>query len=334
MARARVTVALLAALAGAATAAPVLYGQSPDGRTGTLVVVNKEPGTATFVDVATGGRLVTLPTGPVPHELAMSSDGRRAVASNYGGNTLTVLDVANLEVTRTIDLGEHRRPHGAFFLPGDSLLAVTSETSRTVLLVNVETGTVAAVIGTGAGGSHMVAVTGDGSTLYTGNISDGTVSRLDVASGTLRRTYSVPPQPEAITVTRDGRQVWVGSNERGVVSVLDTETGDMTTALDGFGWPYRILLVPERGLAVVPDLAGDVVRFADLTSREEVGRIALPGAHPQGVTLTGDRGTLFLSLNGEGRVAVIDLGTLTVVRTLEVGGTPDGIGWSPLRPRR
>jgi DNA-binding beta-propeller fold protein YncE len=333
MAHPRATLALVAVLAGGVAGAPALYGQSPGGRTGTLVVLNKEPGTATFVDVATGARLATLPTGPAPHELAMSSDGRRAVATNYGGNTLTVLNVAGLEVVRTIDLGEHRRPHGAFFLPGDTLLAVTSETSRMVLLVNVNAGTVAATLGTGAGGSHMVAITGDGSTLYTGNISDGTVSRLDVASGTLARTYSVPPEPEAITVTRDGRQVWVGSNEQGVISLLDTETGEVETALDGFGWPYRILLVPERSLVVIPDLEGNLVRFADLATRDAVGRIELPDAAPQGVALSGDRGTLFLSLNGKGQVAVIDLGTRTVTRTLEVGRTPDGIGWSPLRLR-
>lgn len=324
---------LVAALGAATAAAPPLAGQSADGRTGTLVVVNKEPNTVTFIDLASGEILGTLPTGPTPHELAMSSDGRRAVATNYGGSTLTVLDVAGMTVVRTVDLGEYRRPHGAFFLPGDSLLAVTSEASRSVLLVDVAAGAVDRVIGTEARGSHMVAVTGDGSTLYTGNISDGTVSRLDVASGALTRTYPVPPAPEAITVSRDGRHVWVGSNDRGVVSILDTATGEVTTPLEGFQWPYRIRLIPERGLAVIPDLRGEALRFVDLESREDLSTLELPGAGPQGVAVTEDRGTLFLSLNARGRVAVIDLATRSVVRTLESGPTPDGIGWSPLRLR-
>ncbi|HZD06500.1 MAG TPA: hypothetical protein VE173_16425 [Longimicrobiales bacterium] len=326
------TLALVAAVAAAAAAAaPDLAGQSADGRTGTLVVLNKEPSTATLVDIASGEIRAIVPTGPTPHELAMSSDGRRAVASDYGGNTLTVVDVTGMQVVRTIDLGEHRRPHGLLFLPGDSLLAVTSEESRAVLLVNVAAGVVDRVVGTEAGGSHMVAVTGDGSTLYTGNISDGTVSRLDVASGRLTRTYPVPPAPEAITVSRDGTQVWVGSNERGVVSILDTATGEVTTPLGGFQWPYRIRLVPEWNLAVIPDLRGNAVHFVDLASRNELSTLDLPDAAPQGLALTADGGTLFLSLNARGRVAVVDLDTRSVVRTLDVGPTPDGIGWSPLQ---
>lgn len=320
----------LAALGLLAAATGPLPAQSPDGRTGTLVVLNKGEATATFVDVASGEILATVPTGPGPHELALSSDGRVAVGTDYGGNTLTVLDVAGTGVATTIDLGEYDRPHGIAFLPGDSLVAVTSESTGNVVLVDVPERAVVRAIPTGAGGSHMVAATGDGSTLFTGNMADGTVSRLDVASGELVESWSVPPTPEAITVSRDGGEVWVGSNDEGLVSVLDTGTGQVTSPLEDFQWPYRILLVPERGLAVIPDLRGEEVRFVDLETRDEREVLELPGAAPQGVALTGDRGTLFLSLSARGRVAIIDLESLAVVRTLEVGPTPDGVAWSPL----
>ena len=80
--------------------------------------------------------LATLPTGQGPHEVAISRDGSVAVVTDYGaqgpgGNTLTVIDVPGQRVARTIELGQYRRPHGIVFLPGDSLVAVTSEASRT-----------------------------------------------------------------------------------------------------------------------------------------------------------------------------------------------------------
>lgn len=80
------------------------------GLSGTLVVTNKTPSTATIVDVASGRTLATLPTGTNPHEIALSSDGALAVITDYGGprRTLTVIDVPGLRVARTIDLGEHR----------------------------------------------------------------------------------------------------------------------------------------------------------------------------------------------------------------------------------
>lgn len=323
--------ALLAGLALQPAAGSLLLGaQGSDAGTGTLVVLNKGEATATFVDVASGEILATVPTGPSPHELALSSDGRLAVGTDYGGNTLTVLDVAARGVAGTIDLGEYRRPHGIVYLPGDSLVAVTSESSRAVVLVDVADRAVVRAISTDADGSHMVAATGDGSTLYTGDMAAGTVSRLDVGSGERIESWPVPPTPEAITVSRDGREVWVGSNDRGLVSVLEPHTGEVSSPLEGFDWPYRILLVPERGLAVIPDLRREEVRFVDLETREELERLEMPGAGPQGVALTGDRRTLFLSLSRQGRVAVIDLESREVVRTLEVGPTPDGVGWSPL----
>ena len=221
---------LTTVLAGSSLAA-----QSPDGETGTLVVLNKGEATATFIDVASGEIRATLPTGEGPHELAMTGDGLWAVSTDYNdGNSLTVFDVANASVARTIDLSDHPRPHGAFFLPGDSIIAVTSESSRSVVLVNPFTGRTVGAVSTEAGGSHMVAVTGDGATLYTGDMQSGTVSRLDVASMTKARSYDVPPQPEAVTVSRDGRHVWVGSNAEGLVSVVDTETGDVSSPLSSF----------------------------------------------------------------------------------------------------
>jgi DNA-binding beta-propeller fold protein YncE len=323
------TVALVAAFAEPAAA------QSAQGRTGTLVVLNKGAATATFVDVASGEIVATLPTGQGPHELAMTGDGRWAVSTDYaGGNSLTVFDVAGARVAGTVDLAAHPRPHGAFFLPGDSILAVTSEASRSVVLVQPFRGEILGTVGTGAEGSHMVAVTGDGRTLFTGDIGSGTVSRLDVASRRKTASFSVPAQPEAITVTRDGTQVWVGSNAEGVVSVVDPGTRTVEGALSGFSWPYRILLLEERGLVVIPDLGAHTVRFVDLGTREEIDRIELPGEGPQGVTHTPDEGTLFLSLSESGAVAVIDVGTRRIVRRLAAGATPDGIGWSPLVLRR
>lgn len=320
-----------AALMLGSLAAPPLHGQSPDGRTGTLVVLNKGAARATLIDVATGELVATLPTGQGPHELAMTVSGRSAVATDYGGgNSLTVIDIAGRRVARTVDMSEYPRPHGAFFLPGDSVLAVTSEASQNVVLVQPFRGEILGAISTGVGGSHMVAVTGDGSTLYTGDIQAGTVSRLDVASKSKVRSYDVPPQPEAITVTRDGSEVWAGSNSEGRVSVVDTETGAVDSRLSGFEWPYRILIVEERDLVIIPDLGRSVVRFIEYGSRRDLETLELPGDDPQGVALTHDRGTLFLSLSSAGQVAVIDLETRQVVRRIEAGPTPDGIGWSPV----
>jgi YVTN family beta-propeller protein len=314
-----------------AAAAPATAQVS--GLTGTLVITNKGPATATIIDVATGRALATLPTGQGPHEVVMSRDGRVAVVTDYGsqgpgGNTLTVIDVPGLRVTRTIDLGQYRRPHGIVFLPGDSLVAVTSESTGNVVIVSVAAGVVRSAIPTTQNGSHMVAATADGALMYTGNMGSHTVSQLDGRTGQFVKLWPVPNTPEAINVTPDGAEVWVGSNATGQVSVLDPKTGAVTTAAEGVSWPYRVLFSPDRRYTFIPDMRNEELRFLDRASRRELGRLTFPQGGPQGIAITPDGKYILQSLSRQARVAVIDVATRAVVGYIPAGETPDGIAYS------
>ncbi len=317
-------------VSSATLASPTVARAQVKGLSGTLVVTNKSPFTATIIDVATGKALATLPTGRGPHEVALSRDGGTAVITDYGSgpgdrNTLTVIDVPGKRVVRTIGLGEYRAPHGIVFLPGDSIVAVTSEASRHLVLVHVASGTVRKAIGTESAGSHMVGVTADGATGFTGNIGSNSVSQIDLRSGTLVKSFPVPDQPEAINVTPDGREVWVGSNKTGKVSVVDPTTGAVTTAAEGVSWPYRVLFSPDTRTVAIPDMNNNEVRFLERASRRELSRIAFPNAGPQGITMTPDGRYLFLSLSKEARIAVIDARSRAVVGYIPSGETPDGV---------
>lgn len=322
----RLLLSLVALSALASTAAAQVPGLS-----GTLVVTNKSPSTATIIDVASGRTLATIPTGAGPHEVALSSDGRFAVVTDYSGQpgrTLTVIDIPASRVVRTIDLGTHNRPHGIVFLPGDSLVAVTSEASGNVVLVNVAAGTVSKAIATQGAGSHMVGVTGNGALAYTGNMGSHTVSELDLRTGKFTRSWTVPTTPEAINVTPDGKEVWVGSNATGKVTVIDVASGTVTTAAEGVRWPYRVLFTPDVNTVLLPDLRGEELRFVDRASKREISRLSFPGGGPQGITITPDGRYVFQSLSAQGRVAIIDMRTRTVVGHLTAGETPDGITYT------
>ncbi|HTV00185.1 MAG TPA: hypothetical protein VMF13_06590 [Luteitalea sp.] len=320
--------ALVLSLFAALVTATPASAQIP-GLAGTLVVTNKQPSTATIVDVASGRTLATLPTGTNPHEIVLSSDGGLAVVTDYGGprKTLTVIDVPGLRVARTIDLGEHRAPHGIVFLPGDRLVAVTCEQTRTVVIVDVVEGVVKHAIATEARGSHMVGVTADGTRGFTGNMGEHTVSQLDLTTHTLVKSFPVPQVPEAINVTPDGKEVWVGSNQTGQVSVLDPATGTVTKAAEGLKWPYRMLFTPDGRQVVVPDPTLHQVRFVDRAGRREIGTLTLAGA-PQGVTVTPDGRYLFQSLSADTRVAIIDPARRAVLGHLTVGPAPDGVAYT------
>lgn len=314
----------------AVTVAASSLGAQVAGLTGTLVVTNKSPSTATIIDVATGRALATLPTGPGPHEITISSNGATAVVTDYSGppgtrKTLTVLDVPGMRVVRTIELGEYVSPHGIQFLPGDSLVAVTSEASRHVVIVHVADGAIRKAIPTQFAGSHMIGVTRDGARGYTGNMQAHTVSELDLRTGAFVKGFPVPNTPEAINVTPDGKEVWVGSNATGKVSVLDPATGAIVTAAEGVSWPYRVLFTPDVKTVVIPDMRNNEVRFLDRATRRELSRISTPAAGPQGITITPDGKYIFLSMSQQARVAIIDVATRAIASYLPAGQTPDGV---------
>jgi len=310
------------------------FAQHPANLEGTLVVLNKSGDDASFIDLASGEIIATLPTGRGPHELVITSDGRWAIGTDYnGGNSLTVFDVPGLRVSRTIDLSDYPRPHGVLLLPGEQEVIVTSEASQNLVIVNFHSGDIVRTIGTAQAGSHMVALSGDGTRAYTSNGGSDSVSVIDVAGDGFERAVDVPDRPEAITTNRAGTEVWVGSNDEQVVSVLNGASGELLHQWSGFEWPYRILLTRDERYAVIPDLGNGLVRFFDVQSRIELGSIDLAGAMPEGVVLYPDDRTLFLALAGRDRVLVIDIESREILGEYPTGSAPDGIGYSPLKLR-
>lgn len=341
------------ALAIACAVSQPLQAQSPSGAPaalhGTLVAANMNDNTATVLDLATHRTLATVPTGLAPHEVAISHNGRWAVVSNYGprgqpGNSLTVIDLSAKAPTavRTIDLGQYHRPHGSAFLPGDSTLLVTVEANQSVLVVNLAAGAVSSVIPTTQKGSHMVALTADGSRAFTSNVGDGTISELDIAKRAFVRTIPVAAAVEGIAVSPQGDQVWVASNKAKTVSVVIPASASVADTVGNFGLPYRMAITPDSRTAIITDPASGMVRFVNTATRAEIGRVPFPpdslvptaevpgSSCPEGVVLTPDGRTAFVTLQGRNRVVAIDVATRTVLATMPTGVWSDGVAYSRL----
>lgn len=337
----------------------VIENDRPDlpARTGVIVVANQQAASATVLNAATLKTIVTLPVGLGPHEVAVSPDGRWAVVTNYGtrdaqGNTLSVIDLSLVTpvVSRTIDLGEYHRPHGAAFVADGNKLVVTSETSQRLVLVDFASGKVDTALATNGRGSHMVAVTRDGRRAWTGNIADGTVTEFDLVRRTTGRTYSAAANDEGIAATPGGAQVWVGSNTAHTVTVLDAREGTTIATLEGFGAPYRLGITRSGRLAVVNDPASNRIWIYEVPTRDRVAEIDLGqqqglaagaggapgqvGAGPEGVTFDPIADFAYITLNGTNQVVAVDLSQLRVAGFGTVGAGPDGIAYSKLVVKR
>jgi DNA-binding beta-propeller fold protein YncE len=302
--------------------------------------------TASIVDVATGELRATYETGPGPHEVAISHDGRWAAISVYGdrtsiGHSLLVLDLKGENAPRTIEMGDLRRPHGMRFLPGDQKLVVTSEATQKVAVVNFAKGTVDTTIATNQPATHMVVIDAQGKRAFTTNISAKSVSVLDLTRDTLIRTIDIGQRIEGIAVNPDASEVWLGVNDGKIVLVYNPSNGEKVATIDGFGMAYRMSVTPDGKYAVVSDPGAERVMIVDAKAHKILHTLEmanLPGTSgeraekpsPQGVILSRDGKIGFVTLKALGQVAVIDIAAGKVLKTLTVGGGSDGVGFSPI----
>ena len=326
----------------------VIENNRPDvsARAGMLVVANQQGASATILDAATLKTIATVPVGQGPHEVAISTDGRWAVVTNYGvqetaGNTLSVIDLAaeSPSVVRTIDLGQYTRPHGAAFVQGGSKLLVTSETTQRLVMVDFISGRIDTAMATNGRGSHMVAVQRDGRRAWTANIADGTVTEFDVDTRTTKRTFAVASNDEAIAATPGGVQVWVGSNTAKTVTVVNGADAKILGTISGFGHPYRIGISRTGRSALVSDPPSNRIWVYDVATRKELAQIDVATqsgvgspaatAGPEGITFDPIADYAYVTLHGTNQVLALDLRTRKVTGFGSVGAGPDGIGFSP-----
>jgi YVTN family beta-propeller protein len=318
---------------------------------GTLVVLNKSDASASLIDLASGKEAARIPVGDGPHEAAASPDGRIVAVTNYGqktpGDSLSVIDVAQAKVLRTIVLEGYQRPHGLQFLDPRRVI-VTAEAQASVLIVDVVDGRIEQAIVTGQRVSHMVAASPDGGRAFVANIGSGTVSVLDLREGAAVTHIPTGQGAEGVDVSPDGREVWVSNRGADTLTVIDARSLQPLATLPAAGFPIRVRfdLSGSRAFVTVP--RDDAVLVFDRSSRTLERRIGLPAAAvhtegrllgamfgrstvPIGVVTDGAGRRVYVAQANADQVAEFDAGSGALLRTLPTGTEPDGLAWSPVR---
>jgi YVTN family beta-propeller protein len=304
---------------------------------GYLVVCNQQDGNADLVDLRQGKSIKKIATGVGPHEAAVSPDAKTAIVTNYGtgavmGRSLTVIGLPGGEVVKTIELGDYTRPHGAAWLDGDRV-AVTSETTQNVVVVNIAKGLVERAISTGFSGSHMLAVPADKQMVFTANIGPGNVSAIDLSKGVKIGEATAGERSEGIAVSPDGTRI-ITANLGGSITIIDAKALKALKTIETGGSPYRAAFSPDGKTAYVPNpMTGELI-VVDVVKLELAKRIPapadpkVPNAGPTGVFINPNGKFAYVSLPNASSVGVIDLLKGEVVARIPVGKSPDGVAFA------
>lgn len=327
----RAVFALAAALLTIACAAapdPAPAGAAGDGL---LLIGNKGEDSLSVIDLANGRELGRVPTGRMPHEIAVSPDGARAAVVAYGGSSIDIVDIAARTKLRTIDLSPNDGPHGLVWLD-DGRLVATTERSQSLTIVDTRRNDAVRAIGTGQPGSHMVAVSPDKGRAYTANIAAGTVTVIDLAAGRKLRDIAVGGRPEGIALTPDGRTLWVGDLAGARVQAFDTDSFERIAEVRTGPVPIRVLISPDGRSVVTSNLGAGSLTFIDAATRKAVRDVPVSGEEAAGqvtILFSADGSRLYAAETGRDQVAEVEVATGAVLRRLPAGRNGDGLAIAP-----
>lgn len=320
-------------------AVPAVFAAEPAG---TLVVANQRPGSVSLVDLTTELEVARLAIGPtIPHEVAVSPDGRYAVTGEYGGRQnpgrrVVVIDIVNARIVGRVDLGSASRPHSFAFLPDNRHVLATMEEADRIALVDIEDLHIVRTFPTGGREGHMVRVSPDGAFAYVASRgAEGTLSVISLRENLPPAVIPTGRGAEGLAVSPDGTEVWVVNRQAGSISIVNTATLDVVATLPARPGAGRAE-ISAGGRVLVPNgsagaEAGRYLTVYDLGSRRVEKEFAIgEGAGAFSIHLVGERA--FVIDRAARSIAIYDLASLTPAATIvEDHANPDGVAYSPLR---
>lgn len=314
-----------------------------------LVVLEKEDGMLAIADPSTLQIVGRVPVGRDPHEVAVSSDGRTAYASNYSffgtvgpGRTIAVVDLVAQKALPPIELGPLLAPHGLDFAGGE--MYFTAEGAKAIGRYNPATKRIDWVMRTGQDRTHMVRVLFNPEEILTANVASGSISILQPPKPTppgqelppSRGDWSITVVPvgggsEGFDVTPDRKEMWVANADDGTVSIVDIAGKKVIATIpDAVKHANRLQFTREGRYALISDLEGKDLTVMDVAGRSVYKKVPL-GSQSEGILIAPDGKRAFVALGQGNAVDVIDLASWTMSGKISTGHGPDGMAWAERR---
>jgi YVTN family beta-propeller protein len=333
-----------------------------------LLVLAKTDQALFIVDPATLTIVGQVPSGPDPHEVIASADGKFAYISNYGSgayNTITVVDLVNQKALPVIDLGALRGPHGLTFVGGK--LWFTAEGAKAIGSYDPATKKIDWILGTGQDRTHMIYVFPDLNRMVTSNVSSGTMTLIEKGNGPGRgfgRGPGGPPPPggpgmpngpggrrgggptggpqtnwtetvipvgngaEGFDVSQDGKEIWAANAQDGTISIIEVASKKVVQTLDANVRRANRLKFTPDGKLVFVS----TLDGPDLAVFDAATRKDVKrvkiGHGAAGILMQPDGERAFVACTPDDYVAVIDVKSLEMTGKIAAGKQPDGLAWA------
>jgi YVTN family beta-propeller protein len=263
------------------------------------------------------------------HGMGFSPDHRTLAVVSIGSNSISFIDTASNIVTHTIYIG--RSPHEAFFTPDGQSVWVTVRGEDYIAVIDAKTYAEVARIKVAPGpGMQIFSPDGQYGYVCSSFTPDTAIIRV-VDRQVVAHVKQDSPFCPNIAATPDGTQVWLTLKDVGRVMVFQAKppfavlasiaTGPITNHVNFVRSPRgQFAYVTVGGLNEVK-----VFRTSDfmLVATITVGKL------PHGIWPSGDGTRVYVGLENDDALAVIDTATNAIVASIPIGQAPQALAYLP-----
>jgi len=299
-----------------------------------------DEGALAIIDSATGKVLHHVSTGgQEPTGVAVAPDGKLALVTNSFSSSLAFVDLTAL---KTVTLPLPGMPYDVLFSPDGATAYVSISQLDQVAVLDVATRRVLTRIPTGRR-PRALSLTPDGRVLVTANLTEGSVTFINTLT---RQPFGEGPTPavnlRGVAVYPNGRLVYAvgqrAQNERATESAVGIwsnqafhqvpngrTNGVENIWLDLIGTdvsdPDSVVFDPERKRAFVTCSGGHSLNVLPLRDNGDPQVVQNIGAMPKGLAFRPGTQEVWVANHLGNDLAVVDAGSLKVVRRVNLGPT-------------
>ncbi|MDQ6600326.1 YncE family protein [Bacillus salipaludis] len=233
------------------------------------------------------------------------------------------------KIMKEVKVGNH--PAHIVFTENGKYVLVTNNEDNTVSVIDAKNYAIVKTIPTGKG-PHGFRISKDSQFAYVANMGEDTVSVLNLQTLKEDKKIKVGETPVTTGITTDGKTLVVTLNKENALAIVDLASGKVDKVKVGNG-PAQVYIGPGNQFAYVANqgtadspshsITKVVLKSKHVAATIETGK----GSH--GVVTSPDNKLTYVTNMFENTVNVIDNSQNKVVKTINVGKTPNGISIMP-----
>ncbi|WP_058492181.1 YncE family protein [Legionella worsleiensis] len=312
-----------------------------------LAVVEENANHVSIYNPESGKKLGSLEIGFLPHEIAVTKDGKTAYVSNFGirdydsgsgtpGASISVIDLPSLsEQYRlyTFDPADYKdyeqidsAPHGVKLRPPyENQLFVNVEKGHKVLVFDVNEKKLVKQIPVNSN-THNLYFSPDGKTLWLMAGKDGVI-RVDADSGQVTGSVTLPTAVRGLKYTPDNRYLMASAVNQIVFIDPDSMTIQRQFNNLGVGPILYSDITPDQRYIIAPAAFDHQVIVIDVASGKVIKRL-VTGLNPINVLISTDGQFAYISNATDKHISKIDLNSFEVTSFRTHEG-PNGLAFIP-----